>query len=258
VGLALRNERRVIDAVVTAGGRLPQGLAARFGTDVKALVGIGGVTLIERTLAALRGVKAIARIAVVGPEAVCDVARADEFIAERASGEENLLAALHAACGEQTIFCASDLPFISSDALAGLLERAPAGACAVYPIFSRDEFDAAFPQARTSYATLADGAWTGASAFVVRAPALLRRESVLTRAFAARKSLPALAALFGPALMFSYLRHALRVSDIEARASALFGAPVVALRGADPALAFDCDDVADFDHAEALCARSST
>jgi len=247
----------VIDAVVTAGGRLPPALAARFGTDVKALVAIGGVTLIERTLTALRGVKNVARIAVVGPEALRHVARADDFIVERATGEDNLLAALHAACGERTIFCASDLPFVSSEALTGLLECAPADACAVYPIFARAEFDAAYPKARSSYATLADGVWTGASAFVVRAPALLHREGVLTRAFAARKSLPALAALFGPALMFSYVRGALRVADIEARARSLFGAPVVALRGTDPALAFDCDEAADFDYAEALHARTS-
>jgi molybdopterin-guanine dinucleotide biosynthesis protein A len=232
-------------------------MAARFGTDIKALVSVGGETLIGRTLGALRDLKAVERIAVVGPEAIREAARVDDFVVERATGEENLLAALHAACGERTIFCASDMPFVSAEALSGLLDRAPAEACAVYPIFTRDEFDAAYPKARSSYATLADGVWTGASAFVVRAPALLQRESVLTRAFAARKSLPALAALFGPALMFSYLRGALRVADIEVRARSLFGAPVVALRGADPALAFDCDETADVEYAEALRARTS-
>jgi hypothetical protein len=54
------------------------------------------------------------------------------------------------------------------------------------------------------------------------------------------------------------LRGALRVSDVESRASGLFGAPVVALRGADPALAADCDDVADFEYAEALFARTAS
>jgi GTP:adenosylcobinamide-phosphate guanylyltransferase len=218
----------VIDAVVTAGGRLPQDLALRCGTDIKASAVVGGMTLLARTLQALRGVPAVERIAVVGPDAIREAADVDEFITERATGEENLLAALRAARGDRTLFCASDMPFVSISALADLLERAPAGACAVYPVFTRDEFEHEYPDCRSSFAVLADGAWTGASAFVVRAQPLLRREHVLTRAFAARKSLPALAALFGPALMFSYLRGALRVPDIEARASALFGAPVVA------------------------------
>jgi CTP:molybdopterin cytidylyltransferase MocA len=248
----------VIDAVVTAGGRLPPDLAARCGTDIKASAVVGGMTLLARTLAALRGVQDVTRIVVVGPDAIRDAAHADEFITERATGEENLLAALRAASGDRTLFCASDMPFVSGPALADLLERSPADACAVYPIFTRDEFDRAYPKARSSFAVLADGAWTGASAFVVRAQTLVRREGVLTRAFAARKSLPALAALFGPALMFSYVRGALRVSDIEARATGLFGEPVVALRGADPALAADCDDAADFDYAEALFARTAS
>jgi molybdopterin-guanine dinucleotide biosynthesis protein A len=248
----------VIDALVTAGGRLPQDLAKRCGTDIKASAVVGGLTLLARTLAALRGVPAVERIVVVGPDALRDAAGVDEFITERATGEENLLAALRAARGDRTLFCASDMPFVSSHALGDLLARAPEDACAVYPVFTRDEFERAYPKARSSFAVLADGAWTGASAFVVRAQVLLRREHVLTRAFAARKSLPALAALFGPALMFSYLRGALRVSAVEARASRLFGAPVVALRGADPALAADCDDVADFDYAEALFARTAS
>lgn len=247
----------MIDAVVTAGGRLPPDLARRFGTDVKACVSIGGVSMLARTIAALRGLHDVTRIVVVAPEAARDVADADEFIVERATGEENLLAALRAASGDRTVFCASDMPFVSTRALADLLERSPADACAVYPIYARDEFERAYPKGRSSFATLADGAWTGASAFVVRAGALLQRERMLTRAFGARKSLSSLAALFGPMLTIAYLRGALRVPDIEARATALFGAPVVALRGADPALALDCDDAADFDYAEALLARAA-
>jgi GTP:adenosylcobinamide-phosphate guanylyltransferase len=248
----------VIDAVITAGGRLPDDLAARFGTDIKACAVVGGMTMLARTLAALRGVPGVERIALVGPDAIRGAANVDEFITELATGEENLLAALRAARGDRTLFCASDMPFVSSRALADLLERAPVEACAVYPIFTRDEFERSYPKGRSSFAMLADGAWTGGSAFVVRAQPLLQREHVLTRAFAARKSLPALAALFGPALMFSYLRGALRVADVEARASRLFHAPVVALRGADPALAADCDDAADFEYAEALFARMAS
>ena len=247
----------MIDAVITAGGRLPPDLAVRYGTDIKALARVGDTTLIGRTVAALRGVPEVARIVVVGPEAMRSVAAADEFILERATGEENLLAALGAAGGDRTVFCASDMPLLSAGSLAGMLDRAPRDACAVYPIFTRDEFERAYPGGRSSYAALADGAWTGASAFVVRAAVLVRHAAVICRAFGARKNVMALAGLFGPSLTFAYLRGALRVTDIETRVSALLGAPIVALRGADPALAFDCDDAADFDYVEALFARSA-
>src|SRR4029077_17164339 len=128
--------------------------------------------------------------------------------------------------------------------LADLLERAPVDACAVYPIFTRDEFERAYPVGRSPSDSLPDGAWTGTSAFVVRAAVLRRHSTVITGAFGARKNVMALAGFFGPALTFAYLRGALRVADVEARLSKLVGAPVVALRGANPALAFDCDDAA--------------
>jgi len=247
----------VIDAVITAGGRLPSALATRFGTDIKACVKFGGESMLARTVAALRGVRAVDRIAVVGADAARSEADVDEFIIEKATGEDNLLAALGAAQGDRTLYCASDMPFVSARALTDLLERSPEPACVVYPIYTRDEFNSAYPDGRTSFATLADGAWTGASAFVVRARTLLKHERAITRSFGARKSLTALAALFGPALMIAYLRGALRIGDVEARASKLLGGPVIALRGTDPALAFDCDEATDFSYAEALLARTA-
>ena len=227
MGPAVRNAGRVIDAVITAGGRLPSALATRFGTDIKACVKFGGESMLARTVAALRGVRAVDRIAVVGADAARSEADVDEFIIEKATGEDNLLAALGAAQGDRTLYCASDMPFVSARALTDLLERSPEPACVVYPIF------------------------------VVRARTLLKHERAITRSFGARKSLTALAALFGPALMIAYLRGALRIGDVEARASKLLGGPVIALRGTDPALAFDCDEATDFSYAEALLARTA-
>ncbi|HKW45126.1 MAG TPA: NTP transferase domain-containing protein [Candidatus Eremiobacteraceae bacterium] len=247
----------MIDAIITAGGRLPSDVADRYGTDIKGCVRIGDESLLARTVSALRGVAAVERITLVAPEKARSEAAVDEFIVEKTTGEENLLAALSAARGERTIFCASDMPFISSYVLCDLLERAPEPAVVVYPIFTRDEFERAYPGGRSSFAHLADGAWTGASALVVRAAPLLQHRGAITRAFSARKSLPALAGLFGSKLMIAYLRRMLRVSDVEARAAGLLGGPVVAMRGADPALAFDCDDESDFVYAETLLARTT-
>jgi len=44
--------------------------AQRYGTDVKALVKIGGVTLLEIALNALRDVPNVKRLAVIGPRSV--------------------------------------------------------------------------------------------------------------------------------------------------------------------------------------------
>ncbi len=255
MGARVRNGRAVIDALVTAGARLPLELARRFETDIKALVPIGGVTLIDRTIAALRGVGVVERITVVGPAEIRRRIDVDRFVDETASGEKNLLAGLEAVQGERTLLCASDMAFVTAGALDDLLLRAPAPAVVVYPIYTRSEFDAAFPGGRSAFARLADGEFTGGSAFVVRAAALRERSALLSKAFGARKNLFALAAILGPALAFAFVRGAANVGQIEVRASALLGGTVVALRGADPALALDCDDATDFTYAQARYER---
>jgi MobA-like NTP transferase protein len=249
----MRNGRAVIDALVTAGARLSPELGRRFRTDIKALVPIGGVTLIDRTIVALRGVASVSRITVVGPAEIRRCIDVDWFVEATESGEKNLLLGLEAVQGERTLLCASDMPFVTAGVLDDLLARAPGPAAVVYPIYTRPEFDAAYPGGRSAFARLADGEFTGGSAFVVRAATLRERATLLSKVFGARKNLFALATILGPALTFAFVRGAARVAQVEARASALLGGDVVALRGADPALALDCDDESDFTYAQSLC-----
>jgi len=242
----------VLNAAVTAAGRLGPDAAARYGTDIKALVRIGGRTLLATLVAALRGVPDIGRIVVVGPASAYDFGgTVDTWIDERETGEDNVLAALRGAGGGRLVVCASDLPFVTAHAVVDLVARTPPAADCGYPIFNRQEFAAAFPGGRSSFARLADGEWTGGSVLVLNADLMLQKEKLLRRAFAARKSLLALAALLGPALALRYATGQIRVADVQARIDALTGGSVVALRGADPALAMDCDELEDFEYAQA-------
>ncbi|MBV8081366.1 MAG: NTP transferase domain-containing protein [Candidatus Eremiobacteraeota bacterium] len=243
---------RVYSAVIAAAGRLDAQTAQRFGSDIKALVRIGDKTLLARLVDALRAVSEIGRINVVGPRAVHDSTLAvDEWIEERESGEANVVAALESARGERTVFAAADLPFVTGEAIAGLLRRVADQTACAYPIFTRDEFEAAFPGGRSSFARLADGEWTGGSVLVIDPRLVLRDQALLRRAFAARKNLVALASLLGPKLALLYATKRLRVADVEARLGALAGGTFEAIRGADPALAMDCDEEGDFAYSRA-------
>jgi molybdopterin-guanine dinucleotide biosynthesis protein A len=245
-----------LNAAVTAAGRLDPETAQQYGTDIKALVKIGRKTLLATIIEALRGVPEIGRIVVVGPkEAQNCGAPVDLWLDERATGEENVLAALRGAGAGRLVVCASDMPFVSARSIADLVERTRPDTDCSYPIFSRAEFTHAFAGGRSSFARLADGEWTGGSAMVVNADLVLRHEPLIRRAFAARKNLVALAALLGPGLALRFASGRLAVSDIQARVSALLGGTVVAVRGADPALAMDCDDATDFAFAQARVER---
>jgi len=248
----------MISAVIAAAGRLEPGLARAYGTDIKALARIGGRTLLGTLVDALRAVPEVGRITVVGPRAVQDGTLAvDAWLDERESGEENVIAALRSAGGGRCLACAADLPFVTAGAIAGLLRLAAPGVQCAYPIFTRAEFLGAFPGARSSFATLADGEWTGGSALVLDADLMLRNEALIKRAFAARKSLLTLASLLGPALALRYATRRLTVDGVQARLSALIGGTGLAVRGADPALAMDCDEPADFEYARRRFAEAT-
>ena len=115
-------------AIVLAGGR-----ARRMGGVLKPLLRVGGMTMLERALAAVAGARPIV---VVGPSELDDhlagVLRVQEQppgggpVAGLAAG----FAALPpAALAGDVVVLAADLPFLTGEAIAGL--RA-AGDCAVY------------------------------------------------------------------------------------------------------------------------------
>lgn len=217
---------------------------------MKALVRIGGKPMLATVVDGLRATPGIGRIVVVGPSAAKPAARGvDQWIDEFPTGEENLLAAVRAASTERIVMSASDLPFVTPASYAGLIEKTGPDVDAGYPIFERREFLRAYPRGRKHFAALADGDWTGSSAFVFNRKPFVDDDRLIRRAFGARKSLVALAALLGPALLAKYVVKRLTVADVERRAGALLHASVRAVRGADPALAMDCDDPSDFAYA---------
>jgi GTP:adenosylcobinamide-phosphate guanylyltransferase len=239
-----------VNAVITAGGRLEPGDAERYGTDVKALLDVNGRTLLARVIDALRGVQEVGAITVIGPRAVQQCGAAFEtWVDEGSTGEENVMRALRAAGDGAALFCASDLPFVTPSAIQGLLALVPAGSAAAYPVFTRREFETAYPGARSSYFKLSDGEWTGASVLVVDSAPLLRRSDLVEGAFRARKNPAALAPMLGASLLMKFVAGGVGVNEVVARATELLGAPVHAIRGADPSLAMDCDSAADIEYA---------
>ena len=82
----------MIDVILPAGGRIGGGFAAETGVEIKALLPVGGCTILERTLEAARATGRVNRAVIIGPEALKEdpAARgADAVLAEGASGPQN-------------------------------------------------------------------------------------------------------------------------------------------------------------------------
>ncbi len=256
----------VFDAVLPAGGRIAGSFAQEAGAQIKALIALGGRTLLERTIDALRDTGRIGRIVVIGPDELRNHAAtraADAVLPEAESGPANIFRGLQWLSqqsdklpnGAQTnalqeahrvLVVTTDLPFLTAQAINGFLEACPATAEVCVPIIRREAFEACFPDSCGFYVRLRDGEWTMGCAFLLNAPALTRNRLHIERIFEARKSQLAMARLLGPLFIARFLCGRLEVAHIQARCESVLGCTGHAVLGCAPELAFDIDQPEEF------------
>jgi CTP:molybdopterin cytidylyltransferase MocA len=247
-----------VDVVLPAGGRIGDG---RAGTEVKALLPIGGVPLLTHTLLALRATGRAGRIAVVGPAEVAPHAAslADAVLPESDSGAANILRGLdwvqaaNGSTADRLLVLTTDLPFLTPEAIRGFLDACPTDRDICVPVLERRELCARFPGHHGRFVPLRDGAWAIGCAFLVNPEAVTRNQHLVRRVFAARRSQLGMARLLGPGFILRFLTRQLTLPAIEAKCLAMLGCTGAAVRNCAPELGFDIDYPADYAYArEAL------
>lgn len=233
-------------AVITAGAPIDGEFARLAQTRLKALAPVGGKTMLDRTIDALRGAGA-GPIAVVGNDEVQRAIedRVEKKIADRGTGAQNVLAALDAwpEDGEPLLYVTCDMPFVQSAHIAAFLRRVPREALAM-PLAGIDAFRERFPGAPPFGITLAGETVVNGGIFYIPSGSSQRIRSFATALFDARKAPWKMASIAGPSLLLKFAIKRLSIETLEARARMLLGIAVVAIRGAAPELAYDAD-VAD-------------
>ncbi len=250
-----------LDAIVLAGGPPDDISALASGAPNKAFVPIGGRTLVERTIAALRASPSVGRITVVAPRekwGAPELQAADDL---REAGP-TMSRSLH--CGladrspdELTLVAASDLPILTRDAIEEFVALARAAdADLVYACVERAVHEARFPEIPHTWATLQDGTFCGGGIVALRPRVLPALDGLLERLGAARKNPLALAAIFGPRILARYALGRLRVAHAERRASELARARVAAAICTHAEIAVNVDRLSDVALAERLVTTS--
>lgn len=236
-------------AVITAGGRVDGVFAEQIGGNVKALAPVGGQTLLARTILAAR-LAGVERVAVVGGAEVraADGALADDFIPESRSGAENVHRALCFYGQEPLLYLTSDMPYVSGAFIREFLDRAPDSALAM-PLADAGKYETRFPGAPDHATVIGGERIANGSAFFIPARAARTIDNVAQQLFDARKSLPRMAILLGPALLLKFAFRRLQIADVERKAAAVLGFSVRAVRDCAPELCFDVDTIEDYRYA---------
>jgi GTP:adenosylcobinamide-phosphate guanylyltransferase len=219
-----------------------------------------GRLLVERVLDALReSGRTAGSVIVVGPEDELRGALLSSdgrqthhvtLIKEGQTGPENMVLGLSAIpeAGHSTwaMLCTCDLPFLTGEAICWLLDNAPEDADIVFPIVTKEAYEAAFPGSPGTYVGIEGNHYTGGSVFLVRPSVIAQNQALIERVFEARKSVLSMARLGGFGLLWRLLLGVLRVEYVEARASQLTGCRCRAVRQAPPHLAADVDTMDDY------------
>jgi molybdopterin-guanine dinucleotide biosynthesis protein A len=250
-------------AVVLAGGPADEVAALEAGAVNKAFVHIGGVTLVERTLRALRASSEIDRIIVVAPASTHGdpaLALADE---RRIDGEKigiSLRSGLRDLPPDEIVLlCTSDLPILTPTSVDDFVDYArQQDADLGYGCVEQTVHEALYPDVPHTWARLHDGTFCGAGLVAIKPRALPALEGFIERLGAARKNPLRLASLFGWNVFARFAVGRLSVAGAERRASQLLGARVCALVSPYPETGVNVDRVSDVALAEKLVANTAT
>jgi len=253
----------VYQAVVLAGGSPDEVSEGTRNAPNKAFVPIDGVTLVGRTLAALRSSAKVGRIVVVAPPsafAASALNGADEIREAGATMAQSLRAGLaRLPPSELVLVTASDLPILSRAAIDEFLELAErTEADVAYSCVERRVHEARFPGVPHTWAHLREGTFCGGGCVALRPFVLEALSRFLGRLGNARKNPLRLASIFGYDILARYALRRLSIADAERRASALLGVRVAAAVCVNAEIAVNVDRASDVARAVQLVRRFSS
>jgi GTP:adenosylcobinamide-phosphate guanylyltransferase len=229
-----------VNALVLGGGR-DDALAAASNVPVKALVPVAGHAMAWHVLTALRESGGIERITYVGPTTTEIEPLIDATLPDAGGLLANVEQGLRAEQpGARFLIATTDVPMIDAAAVRDLLARDPGGAV-VYPVVTAAAMTRAYPGGKRTFASLADGRFTGGNLFFVDRDIVLRAMPKLKLMVERRKNPVAMAQVIGLVTLVKLLLGRLRIAELEARVSRIIGASARALITEHASIGADVD-----------------
>ncbi len=236
-------------AVVLAGSRGGTDPVASYaGVADKALIELGGQTMLARVLDALRGA-GIAQVAVAANAAgvVAEAERHDAQTLAAAAGPSASTAHALATCGAPLLVTTADHALLRPEWVGDFLARVPDDADVAVLLARRESIEAAAPGSRRTYLRFADGHWSGCNLFLLATP----RAEAAVRLWQAveqdRKRPWRIVGRLGPGLLLRYLAGRLTLAEAIAALGRRAGVTAVVVESTDGLAAVDVDKPSDLD-----------
>jgi len=240
-------------------------LAQHAGVSHKALIEVGGRTMIERVVAALAAVSELGRIviAIDRPEVLSGLPglaapacpKPVSFMPAAASPSASVAAALERE-GTPLLVTTADHALLAPGWLREFLEACPAEADVAVALARKDAVLACAPGTKRTFLRFADGEFSGCNLFCFQSPAALGMVRLWRELEAHRKSPLRMMLQLGIGTALRYRFGTLRLQDALSRLESLSGAKVRIVELADGRAAIDVDKPADLELVRVLAASS--
>lgn len=241
-----------VPAVVLAGGKAKPDIIALTGVDNRALVPIGGRTMLECVLEALESSDSVSDITVIG-----DLPSSPRYrsVADQGGFVDNLFAGIQAAGKAESVLVTTvDVPFITGAVVDDfVMNSRQLGADIVYPVVPVELCYAKYPGVKRTAIGLKEGKFTGGNMMLMRPDFLLSHRDRIASAYAARKTPLKLAMMLGLgtvgrlALSIAGIRSALNLPVLQGAAGRLLGGTARAYISPYPEIATDIDRPSDLE-----------
>jgi GTP:adenosylcobinamide-phosphate guanylyltransferase len=245
------------DAILPAGGTVDADLGQRVGTGSKALIEFNARTILDRTFDALEASGRVERTVLIGTDEVLASApakRASRTLKAERSAPGNILMGLKSLLADanppqKVLIVTTDLPFLTGKIITDFLDKCPTDRDICVPLVTRTEYTARFPGATATFVPLRDNTWTTGCAYVMDVQAFQAALPHLERLFINRKNKVGMVRQLGLRFLIKFLFKTLTVPDVEAKIESMLGCSGAAILHSPPELAYDIDDLEDFNYA---------
>lgn len=235
----------MIKAVILGG----QGEKTNKDLNNKAMVRIRDKAMICYVIDALRDTPSIGDIFVVGDVAELeklDLDEAVQLLQSKPSLIDNVTIALEALKGEKILLSTSDIPLITKDAIEDFVTQGLAvGGELCYSIISKERIEAKYPDAKRTYAKLAEGYYTGGNLFLLDTTKVLDHMVIGRKMLENRKNPVKMGKLLGFKILLKLLLGKLTIGEIENRVRTQMGILGKAIISNYPEVGNDVDKLED-------------
>lgn len=237
------------NALVLAGSRGgTDPVAAYAGVDDKALIVLGGRTLLHRVVDALRAAGAARIVVVASSPAVRENAAAlgVETI-DAAPGPSESTARGLELLGAPLLVTTADHALLRSEWITDFRARVPAEADVAVLLANRDTIERDVPDTQRTYLRFADGAWSGCNLFYLATPRAGLAIDLWREVEAHRKRPWRIVRRLGPTLLLRYLVGRLSLASALGHIGAKVGIRACMVASEAGLAAVDVDKPADLD-----------